>query len=184
MSTLLSTRSRTGRPLRNHIWRAVSRREKRGGATKPESTLVPSRASTATSASASSAPKVRRTRARVRLIHIHHAGAFPRRHEFDEFTQEQAIERAWWIIRSIQAGKPFEEFTKYSNDDSGKRGGLQVTEDPVTGEPTEWIRWGDRSYPQTLLDVILEDCAPGEVYGKPVVHGRGVSVVQVLEREP
>lgn len=129
--------------------------------------------------------RARETRARCRLIHIHHKDAYPYRHEFDEFTKDDAVAKAWWLIARIQEGASFVDLAReHSNDNSRQRGGLQVTKDPVTGEPTEWIRWGDRNYTQTLLKVILEECPPGKLYAKPVEHARGVTVVQVLERKP
>ena len=59
----MSTRSLSGRPFRNHIWRALSERLKRGGARSPERWIPSCSAATGTRAPASSAPKRRRTRA-------------------------------------------------------------------------------------------------------------------------
>lgn len=124
-----------------------------------------------------------RRRARARVIHIHHAGAWPRRYEFDEFTKEQALQKAWAIIRTIEHGADFEELArKHSNVPSRNRGGLLKTTHPVTGKETEWIRWGDRAFTQPLLDAILLEAPVGKVYGKPVISKRGIDIVKVLER--
>lgn len=125
-----------------------------------------------------------RTRARARVIHIHHAGAWPRRVEFDKHPKERAIQTARWIIQEVQKGAAFDALArKYSNDGPSRaRGGLLETKHPVTGETTDWIRWGDRNFPEPVLDVILEKGTPGEVWPEPVVSGWGVDVVLVLER--
>ena len=125
-----------------------------------------------------------RVRGRARVIHIHHAGAFPRRIEFDKHPQAKAVATAQWIITEArERGVAFDELArKWSNDVSRERGGLLETRDPRTGEKTEWVRWGDRNFPQAVLDVILEQGTPGEVWPEPVVSGMGVDVVLVLER--
>ena len=124
-------------------------------------------------------------RAKARVIHIHHQGAFPRRYQFDDFTKEQAITKAWALIREIQNGADFEELARLHNNDrdTRARGGLLTSKDPRTGEPTEWIRWADRRLNQPLLDVILEKATVGTVWPEPVVSGQGVDVVLVLARE-
>ncbi|MDA1194428.1 MAG: peptidylprolyl isomerase [Planctomycetota bacterium] len=124
-----------------------------------------------------------RVRARARVIHIHHAGAWPRRYEFDRHPQEKAIATARWIIQEVRKGADFAGLAeKWSNDESRRQGGLLRSKHPVTGEPTEWLRWGDRNFPQPILDVILELGTPGEVWPEPVVSGWGVDVVFVVER--
>jgi hypothetical protein len=127
-----------------------------------------------------------KTRARARVIHIHHAGAFPRRHEFDRFTKEQAVAKAWAIIRELERkdGPTFVELSRKHNNDQGvrERDGLLVTRDPRTKEQTEWIRWGDRNFSQRLLDVLLEKGTPGKLWPEPVISGQGVDVVLLLER--
>lgn len=125
------------------------------------------------------------TRAKARVIHIHHSGAFPRRHEFDAYTKEQAVAKAWGLIRKIQDGADFEELARLHSNDARTRaqGGLLSTKDPRTGEPTEWVHWGDRSFSQPLLDVILEKAVPGTLWPEPVLSGQGVDLVLVLQRE-
>ena len=124
-----------------------------------------------------------RTRARARVIHIHHANAWPRRVEFDKYPKEHAIQSARWIIQEVQKGADFAALAKkYSNDVSRERGGLLETKHPVTGDPTPWVRWGDRNFPKQTLDVILEKGTPGTVWPEPVVTGWGVDVVLVEER--
>ncbi len=127
-----------------------------------------------------------KVRARARVIHIHHRGAFPRRQEFDDFLQEQAVRKAWQILAELRrpGGPTFDKLAREHCNDARarKRGGLLQTRDPVTGKPTEWIRWGDRNFNQPMLDVILEKGTPGNVWPKPVISGQGVDVVFVLER--
>lgn len=125
-----------------------------------------------------------RVRARARVIHIHHAGAFPRRVEFDNHPRERAIATAQWIIQEVRdRGVAFADLAKkWSNDVSRERGGLLETKDPRTGQPTEWVRWGDRNFPQAVLDVVLEKGTPGVIWPEPIVSGMGVDVVLVLER--
>ena len=125
-----------------------------------------------------------RKRARARVIHIHHRTASPRKHEFDKFTEEQAIAKAWALIREIQKGADFETLAREHNNDRDTRasGGLLQTVDPRTGKRTEWVRWGDRRFSQPLLEVILEKGKPGALWAEPVISGQGVDVVQVLER--
>ncbi len=126
----------------------------------------------------------RKRRARARVIHIHHAGAWPRRHEFDEYTKAQARQKAWAIIKTIEHGADFEEIARnHSNDGpSRKRGGLMKTKHPITREETEWFHWGDRTISDPLLRVILEECPPGKLWPQPVESERGIDVVMVLER--
>ncbi len=125
-----------------------------------------------------------KVRARARAIHIHHAGAFPRRHQFDTHPKKLALSTARWLIQELQRGVKFETLAKkWSNDGpSRERGGLLQTKHPVTKKPTEWIRWGDRNFSQQVLDVILRHGKPGEVWPTPVESGMGVDVVLVLER--
>jgi len=130
--------------------------------------------------------KAMKVRARARVIHIHHRGAFPRRNEFDNFLQEQAVRKAWQIIAELQrpGGPSFDKLAReHCNDKKARaRGGLLQTRDPVTKKPTEWIRWGDRNFNQPMLEVILEKGTPGKVWPAPVISGQGVDVVFVLER--
>lgn len=127
--------------------------------------------------------KAAKVRARARIIHIHHAGAWPRRVEFDRHPQAKAIATARWIIAQARNEEEFAALAKkYSNDVSRTRGGLLETKHPTTGETTEWIRWGDRNFPQPALEVILEHGTPGAVHPEPVVSGWGVDVVFVIER--
>jgi hypothetical protein len=135
-----------------------------------------------------------RRAARVRVIHIHYADAWPLRVQFEHFTEQQAVQKAWALIREVQkaaetgraaAEARFIELAKeHSNDgETRKDGGLLVTRHPVTGERTDRVRWGDRGFAQTLLEVILEKAEPGRVWHEPVVSPRGVDVVFVLERD-
>ncbi len=130
--------------------------------------------------------KALKLRARARVIHIHHAGAFPRRFEFDNYTKAQAVEKAWAIIRELEHkdGKRFAELARKHSNEKGtrERDGLLTTRDPITKKKTEWIRWGDRNFSQMLLDVILEKGTPGRVWPEPVISGQGVDIVLVLER--
>lgn len=130
--------------------------------------------------------KAQRVRARARVIHIHHAGAFPRRHEFDRFTKAEAVAKAWAIIRELERkdGPTFADLSRKHNNDQGtrERDGLLTTRHPRTKEQTEWIRWGDRNFSQQLLDVLLEKGTPGKLWPEPVVSGQGVDVVLLLER--
>ena len=125
-----------------------------------------------------------KVRARARVIHIHHKDAYPFMVEYEKVEKQNAIAAAQWIIEQKPDEQAFAEFAKkYSNDGpSGKRGGLFLTKHPTTGDATEWIRWGERDLPQQTLDVILEKATPGTVWPQPVVSGRGVDVVFVIER--
>jgi hypothetical protein len=125
-----------------------------------------------------------RVRARARVIHVHYAGAYPRRVEFDDYPKARAIARAKAILREILDGHAtFEEMArKESNDVSRRDGGLLHTKDPRTGKRTEWIHWGDPGFPEPLLDVILAKATPGKVWPNPIVSGWGVDLVLVLER--
>ncbi|MDF1700685.1 MAG: peptidylprolyl isomerase [Planctomycetota bacterium] len=127
--------------------------------------------------------KASKLRARARMIHIHHAGAYPRLVEFDNHPQAKAIATARWIIQEAQKGADFAALAKkWSNDVSRAQGGLLETKHPITGAKTEWIRWGDRKFSQQALDVILAEGTPGEVWPEPVISGQGVDVILVLER--
>ena len=125
-------------------------------------------------------------RARARVIHIHYAGACPRRHEFDEYPKEHAVAKAWEIIRELEHpdGKSFVELARKHSNDAGtrERDGLLMTKDPITKEPTDWIRWGDRNFSWQLLEVILEKATPGTLWPEPVISSQGVDVVLLLER--
>ncbi|MDJ0521861.1 MAG: hypothetical protein QNJ90_07275 [Planctomycetota bacterium] len=130
--------------------------------------------------------KALKLRARARVIHIHHAGAAPRRHEFDRFPKEKAVAKAWAIIRELEreGGPSFPEMSRQHNNDAGarERDGLLTTIDPISKQKTEWIRWNDRNFSRQLLEVILETGTPGRVHPEPVISGQGVDVVYVLER--
>jgi len=127
-----------------------------------------------------------KVRARARVIHIHYSGAFPRRHEFDDYPKEQAVAKAWSILRELErpGGQGFTQLAREHSNDAGtrERDGLLRTRDPFTKEPTDWVRWGDRNFSQQLLDVILEKGTPGQVWPEPVISDQGVDVVLVLER--
>ena len=124
-------------------------------------------------------------RAQARVIHIHHRGAFPRRAAFDQYTQQQAVQKAWAIIRSVNKGADFQDLARrHSNDQKTRaRSGLLSTIDPITKRPTDWVRWGDRNFSQPLLDVILEKGVVGRIWPEPVLSGQGVDIVLVVARE-
>lgn len=124
-------------------------------------------------------------RARARVIHIHHRDAWPRRHQFDQYTKQQAVEKAWALIREIQRGKDFAALARLHSNDKKTRenSGLLTTIHPITKEPTEWVRWGDRNFSQPLLDVLLEKGVPGKLWPEPVISGQGVDVVFLVERK-
>jgi len=124
-------------------------------------------------------------RAQARVIHIHHRGAFPRRADFDQYTQQQAVQKAWAIIRSVQKGADFQDLARrHSNDQKTRaRSGLLSTIDPITKKPTDWVRWGDRNFSQPLLDVILGKGVVGTIWPEPVISGQGVDIVLVVARE-
>lgn len=125
-----------------------------------------------------------RLAARSRVIVRMYKNCYPRRHERDKVTREQA--RGWTerILLEIKEGKSFEEMArKYSDDpDSRERGGLMVTEDPRTGKETEWIRIGDRKYGKTLVRCILGEAPVGKLYDEILDTPYGFMIVKVLER--
>jgi hypothetical protein len=129
--------------------------------------------------------KASRQRARARMITIQHGDSWLKQYEYEGVTHQQALDAAWSLIRRLQAGEDFATLARtYSNDaDTKASGGLLWTHDPRTGERTEWIHWGDLRYPEPVVEVILEKARVGEVWHEPVDHGKGVSVVLVLERE-
>ena len=125
-------------------------------------------------------------RARGRAIVFLHDGAYPRRVRDKPYSQAQAIAHAQGVLEALAEGRTFAELAgQYSHDSaSGMRGGVLHATRPREDESQEWIRWGDRGYPQRLLDVLLEEGPVGRVFPRPLLTKRGVMVVEVLERKP
>lgn len=125
-------------------------------------------------------------RARARAIVFHHDGAFPRRVRDKPYSQAQAVAHAKGVLEALAKGEDFGALAKqYSYDKaSGARGGVLHATQPRDDESPEWIRWGDRGFPQRLLDVMLEEGPVGSVFPQPLLTKRGVIVVEVLERLP
>ena len=125
-----------------------------------------------------------RQRARGRAIVFLHDDAYPRRVRDKPYPEAKALAHAKGVLDALAQGGDFATLAKrFSHDKkSGERGGvLHAT--GATQSP-EWIRWGDRGYPQRLLDVLLEEGTVGKVYPEPLRTRRGVMVVEVLERKP
>ena len=130
----------------------------------------------------------RRIKARARLIHLHYAGATPRRHEFDGFPKASAVEAAEALIAELRGGAAFSELARRrSNDEETRARGGTLMQPPLTpdGMPTEWIQWRawKRHYPYPLLEAVLETAPVGRVRPKPLVTEYGVMVLEVLERD-
>lgn len=127
-------------------------------------------------------------RARARLIHLHYAGATPRRHEFDKYPKAAAVAEAEKLIDRLEDGASFAALAKErSNDEETRaRGGtLMQPSLESAGSPTEWIQWRAwrRHYPYRLLEAVLESAPVGRVRPDPLVTDHGVMVLEVLERD-
>ena len=120
-------------------------------------------------------------RVRARIIHFHHAGAFPNRVQADKISKEQAIANARAVLRELQGGADFAlAADRYSWDLSGDRGGILLANDPLAPRST-WIMRYDTGYPDSLLQVLFD--APKGLHPRPIVTPRGVVVAEILERK-
>lgn len=125
-------------------------------------------------------------RARARVIHTHHAGAEPRRFEYDRVSQKQALAAARTYILKVQGGTEFATLAgSTTHDRDGRqRGGLMVWQDPHTRKITDWMTWrARRAYHYHLYEAIFESAPVGEVNPEPIVSPMGVDVLMVLERK-
>lgn len=120
--------------------------------------------------------------ARGRLIHIHHRDAYPSRPKLNR-TKEQAVELAESLLQRVLQGEDFAALAReYSEDDSGNEGGLLRIR-AADGTLREWFRIDEEGLPTPVLAVLF-DAPLGRVWPQVVVHGRGVSIVEPLERRP
>ncbi len=123
-----------------------------------------------------------RLRVRARVIHVHHRDAYPWKHNITR-TREQAVEHARALLARLSAGEDFAALARAaSEDDSGDRDGVLRTVHPDPARPTEWLTVSDPGYPWQLLKVLFVDGPVGRPWTDVVVHGRGMDLVEVLER--
>lgn len=121
-------------------------------------------------------------RVRARLIHFHHAEAWPDRFEADGISKEQALGNARKTLRELKEGADFAVLAdKYSWDESGDRGGVLLAWDAL-GKRSPWITRWDTGYTETLLRILFDPSTPPGIYPQPIDTLRGVHVVELLER--
>lgn len=127
--------------------------------------------------------RLARTRVRARVIHIHHKDAYPQLYNIKRSAAEaQALAQA--CLDDVLRGADFARVARErSEDTSGEFGGVLTTKHGGLTEPTEWLTVADPYFTWQLLKILFVDGAVGRVWPQVVVHGRGMDVVEVLERK-
>lgn len=127
-----------------------------------------------------------RIRAKARVIHYHHAGADPRRMEFDGVTQERALAFARTAILKVQGGQDFAQLAESTGNDlaTRRRGGRMQWTPPGARTPTDWMQWrARRAYHYHLYEAIFENAPVGRVNPEPIISPMGIDVVYVEARQ-
>jgi hypothetical protein len=130
-------------------------------------------------------------RVRARVIVLSHNEAFPARVEADRITPEMACAKGRAVVAAIRAGADFAEVAKNgipdqplsgSWDDSGAEGGVMRAQVDPLGKGSPWVMRYDTGYPDALLQLLFDPATPVGLHPEPLRTGRGVIVVELLER--